>query len=82
MHSKTGFQALLWASVFWQSHSHGAEPVVAVAALPPALGGCHPLHVVPLALRSPALCSVAACLALECSHIQPARKYDMGVHSK
>lgn len=63
---------LLGTASLGQAHSYSAEPVVAMAALPPALGGSHPLHLMLPALRIPALCGASTILAVECCHIQPA----------
>ena len=64
--------SLLGAASLGQAHSYSGEPVAAMAALPPALGGSHLLHLMLPAFRVPALCGAAAILAVECSHIQPA----------
>lgn len=64
--------SLLGTASLGQAHSYSGEPAVAVAALPPALGGSHPLHLMLPALGMPALCGAATVLAVECSHIQSA----------
>ncbi len=64
--------SLLGTASLGQAHSYGGEPVVAVAALPPTLGGSHLLHLMLPALRVPALCGACTTLAVVCSHIQPA----------
>lgn len=53
--SKAVLRAVLGTALFWQPDSHGAEPVVAVAAVPPALGGSHTLHIMLMAVRPPEL---------------------------
>ena len=64
--------ALLGTASLGQAHSYSGEPVVAVTALPPTLGGSHFLHLMLPALRVPALCGACAILAVVCGHIQPA----------
>lgn len=64
--------SLLGAASLGQAHSYSGEPVVAVAALPPALGSSHLLHLMLPALRIPAFCGAATILAVVCGHIQPA----------
>lgn len=44
-------RGLLGAASLGQAHSHSGEPVVAVTALPPALGGSHSLHIMLPAFR-------------------------------
>ena len=63
---------LLGASLHGQAHSQRVEPVVAVATHPPALGGCHPLHIVLATLRLPTLCGALAGVALKGCDVQPA----------
>lgn len=46
---------ILGTALLWKPNSHSAEPVVAVAAVPPALGDSHPLHIMLPALRPPVL---------------------------
>ena len=64
-------KVLLGAAGRGHTHANSGESVVAVTALPPALGGAHSLHIMLPALQHSALCGRAACLALESSHCQP-----------
>ena len=83
--TKAQLQQLVAASLLGtvslgQAHSYSGESVVAVAALPPALGGGHLLHLMLPALRIPALRGAATILAVKRSHIQPALAHSCVVY--